>query len=92
MFQLLPTETRKEPEIEQLKNGVFAMRLPAGDLLANWAYMVIAALAWNLKCWYGLLMPDKTVGREITRMEFRRFLYTFMHLPRQILRAGRRVV
>jgi hypothetical protein len=82
----------QENNIEQLKNGVFAMRLPSDNLLANWAYMVIAALAWNLKCWYGLLMPNKTVGHEIVRMEFRRFLYTFIHLPCQILRAGRRVI
>jgi len=82
----------QENGIEQLKNGVLAMRMPTGDLLSNWAYMIIAALAWNLKCWYGLLMPDKTTGERVVRMEFRRFLYTFMQLPCQIIRAGRRLV
>ncbi len=82
----------QENGIEQLKNGVFAMRLPVGDLLANWAYMVIAALAWNFKCWYGLLMPDKPVGQAVVRMEFPRFLHTIIHVPCQILRAGRRVL
>jgi hypothetical protein len=38
----------QENVIEQLKNGVNAMRMPVNDLLSNWAYMVIAALAWNL--------------------------------------------
>ncbi|MCP4901547.1 MAG: IS1380 family transposase, partial [bacterium] len=38
---------------EQLKNGVNAMRLPVEDLDSNWAYMIMAALAWNLKAWLG---------------------------------------
>ena len=43
----------RENVIGQLKNGVNAMRMPVRDLLSNWAYMVIASLAWNLKSWYG---------------------------------------
>ena len=35
----------QENVIEQLKNGVNAMRIPVNDLNSNWAYMVIAALA-----------------------------------------------
>jgi hypothetical protein len=27
--------------------------------------MVIAALAWTFKAWYGLLVPDPRVGREV---------------------------
>ena len=46
----------QENVIEQLKNGVNAMRMPVNDLVSNWAYMVMAALAWNLKAWYGLLV------------------------------------
>ena len=42
----------QENVIEQLKNGVKAMRMPVDDLVSNWAYMVMAALAWNLKAWY----------------------------------------
>ena len=52
----------QENVIEQLKNGVNALRMPSDDLLSNWAYMVIAALAWNLKSWYGLLVPDPGAG------------------------------
>ena len=39
----------QENLIAQLKNGVHAMKLPAADLLSNWAYMVMASLAWSLK-------------------------------------------
>jgi hypothetical protein len=35
--------------IEQLKNGVNAMRMPVADLVSNWAYMVMAALAWMFR-------------------------------------------
>jgi hypothetical protein len=80
-----------ENDIEQLKNGVKALRMPAGDLVSNWAYMVIAALAWNLKAWVGLWMPNKTLGKRIVRMEFKRFLNTFMKIPCLIVKAGRRI-
>jgi hypothetical protein len=41
----------QEKVIEQMKNGVNAMRMPVHDLLSNWAYRVMAAWAWNLKAW-----------------------------------------
>jgi hypothetical protein len=82
----------QENVIAQLKNGVNAMRMPVDDLASNWAYMVMAALAWNLKAWYGLLVPDRERGLELVRMEFRRFLHAIILLPVQILRAGRRIV
>jgi hypothetical protein len=82
----------QENVIEQLKNGVNAMRMPVNDLVSNWAYMVMAALAWNLKAWYGLLVPDRERGLELVRMEFRRFLHTIILLPVQVLRAGRKIV
>jgi hypothetical protein len=82
----------QENLIEQLKNGVNAMRLPVDDLVSNWAYMVMAALAWNLKAWYGLLVPDRERGLELVRMEFRRFLHAIILLPVQIIRAGRKIV
>jgi len=78
--------------IQQLKNGVNAMRMPVDDLISNWAYMVMAALAWNLKAWYGLLVPDRQRGLEVVRMEFRRFLHEIILLPVQIVRAGRRII
>jgi hypothetical protein len=82
----------QENVIEQLKNGVNAMRMPVHDLRSNWAYMVIAALAWNLKAWYGLLVPNRERGIELVRMEFRRFLHVIMLLPCQVVRTARRVI
>jgi hypothetical protein len=82
----------QENVIEQLKNGVNAMRMPVDDLVSNWAYMVMAALAWNLKAWYGLLVPDRERGLELVRMEFRRFLQAIILLPCQIIRSGRKIV
>lgn len=82
----------QENVIEQLKNGVNAMRMPVRDLNSNWAYMIIAALAWNLKAWYGLLMPDVTRGTQILKMEFRSFLHKIILMPYQIIKRGRRIV
>ncbi|MBI2924419.1 MAG: IS1380 family transposase, partial [Verrucomicrobia bacterium] len=62
------------------------------DLLSNWAYMVMAALAWNVKAWYGLLMPGRERGLEVVRMEFRRFLSALVMLPCQIVRTARKVI
>ena len=82
----------QENVIEQLKNGVNAMRMPVNDLLSNWAYMVMTALAWNLKAWFGLLLPNRQRGGEIVRMEFRRFLHCLILVPAQIVRTGRRII
>jgi hypothetical protein len=46
------------------------MRMPVDDLISNWAYMVMSALAWNIKSWYGLLMPNRQRGLELVRMEY----------------------
>ncbi len=82
----------QENVIEQLKNGVNAMRMPVNDLLSNWAYMAMAALAWNLKSWYGLLTPARERGLELVRMEFRRFLNAIVLIPAQVVRTGRRII
>jgi len=82
----------QENVIEQLKNGVNALRMPVDDLVSNWAYMVMAALAWNLKAWFGLLVPDRERGMELVRMEFRRFLHAIILLPAQIIRTGRKIL
>ena len=81
-----------ENDIEQLKNGVNALRMPVDDLVSNWAYMVIASLAWNMKAWYGLLTPNKVLGHQIIRMEFKRFINTFIKIPCVIIKTGRRIV
>ena len=82
----------QENLIEQLKNGVEGTRFPVREFYANWAYLVIAALAWNIKAWSGLLLPETMGARTLLRMEFRRFLQEIVLLPAQILSTGRRLV
>jgi len=82
----------QENVIEQLKNGVNVMRMPVDNPLSNWAYMVMAALAWNLKAWFGLVMPDAERGRQIVRMEFRSFLAAIIQIPAPIVRTARRIL
>jgi hypothetical protein len=81
----------QENLIEQLKNGVQALRMPSDGLVSNWAYAVIATLAWNLKIWLSILLP-KRLARELRRMEYRRFLHSVMLVPCQVLRTGRQML
>jgi hypothetical protein len=60
----------QENLIEQLKNGARALRAPVNTLEANGAYMVIAALAWNLKAWLALLQPRPADRQGLLTMEF----------------------
>lgn len=91
----------QENLIEQMKNGVRAMRLPCHDLTSNWAYMVIASLAWTLKAWFALALPaergpwhkrHREQKRELLSMEFKRFANALIRVPCQVVRTGRRVV
>lgn len=90
----------QENLIEQLKNGVRALHAPVNTLLANWAYMVMAALAWSIKAWVGLSLPilgrwkarHEAEQNQIVRMDFRTFLAGFVNVPAQIARTGRRIV
>jgi hypothetical protein len=90
----------QENLIDQLKNGVHAMRMPVDNLVSNWAYMVMASLAWTLKAWFALLLPEGGRWSEkhaiekqtVLRMEFKRFVSTILWMPVQIVRAGRRIV
>jgi len=82
----------QENVVAQLKHGVNAMRMPVDDLVSNWAYMVMTALAWNLKAWFALLVPERERGLELLKMEFRSFLQAILLLPCQIVRTARRIV
>lgn len=90
----------QENLIEQLKNGVRALNAPVDNLVSNWAYMVMASLAWTLKAWFGLLLPDQGRWKEkyqtekdkVLRMEFKTFLNAFMRVPAQIIRQGRKLI
>ncbi len=84
----------------QLLNGVGALRMPMDNLVSNWAYMVMASLAWTLKAWLALGLPTtgrwrsrhEAEKRSVLRMEFKTFLNALMRLPCQIVRTGRRIV
>ena len=90
----------QENLIEQLKNGVHALGMPVGDQTSNWAYMVMASLAWTLKAWFALLLPEtgrwgqkyQAEKQTVLRMEFKTFLNAFMLVPCQLVRTGRRIV
>jgi hypothetical protein len=90
----------QENLLSQLKSGVQALRAPLNTLESNWAYMVIASIAWSLKAWFALSLPAAPRWREaheadrerVLRMEFRSFVQRFIHIPAQILRTGRTLV
>ena len=89
----------QENLIAQLKGGVRALHAPVNTLHANWAYMVMAALAWSLKAWIALLVPVSPrwaathleQRRRLLRMDFRTFVAALIHIPCQIIRAARRI-
>lgn len=81
----------QENVIEQLKNGVGALRVPLYDLVSNWAYMVIAALAWNLKSWFAMMLHRKADRREYIAMEFRRFINSIIAIPARVIRRARTI-
>jgi hypothetical protein len=82
----------QENLIEQLKNGLNALRMPVGDLVSNGAYMVMTSLAWTLKAWWALLVRDGERREAMLKMEFRRFRHAVVEVPAQIVRTGRRIV
>ena len=82
----------QENVIEQLKNGVNALRVPLYDLVSNWAYMVMAALAWNIKSWLAMMMHLKRDRLLYIRMEFRRFLHSIILIPCGVARRARSIV
>jgi hypothetical protein len=91
----------QENTIAQLSGGgVRAFAAPVDNLVSNWAYMVMTALAWNLKAWWALTLPEEGRWREKHRadkqwtlgLEFKTFRNMFINLPCQIVRTGRRLV
>jgi hypothetical protein len=90
----------QENLIQQLKNGVCAFRAPVDTLESNWAYMVMASLAWNLKAWAALQLPETGRWAEtyqadklwLLGLEFKAFVHTMVNIPCQIVKQARRVV
>ena len=84
----------------QLKGDVRSLRAPLDNLLSNWAYMVMSSLAWSLKAWAALLLPEngrwkeqhREEKRKLLRMDFSTFRAAMIQIPTQIVRTGRRIV
>jgi hypothetical protein len=82
-------------------NAVRALHAPLDNLLSNNAYMLITSLAWNLKAWVALCLPEPCgTGKarqaeqkqKLLTMEFRTFVNSLIRVPAQIVRTGRRLV
>jgi len=90
----------QENLIKQLKSGARALQMPVDNLVSNWAYMVMASLAWTLKAWFALLLPARGRWKQkhrkekatVLRMGFKRFVNAFVRVPCQVVRTGRRLV
>ncbi len=91
----------QENLLAQLKGGCRALKAPVDNLESNWAYMVMTALAWDLKAWWALRLPEgrgahreayRADKRWVLRLEFKRFVQAFVRLPCQVVRTGRRLV
>jgi hypothetical protein len=91
----------QENLLAHLHSGVRALRAPLDNLDSNGAYMVMTALAWNLKAWWALSLPEQpgrwqerhqTEKRWVLRLEFKAFVNAFVRLPCQIIRTGRKLI
>ena len=91
----------QENLLAQLHGGVRALHAPVDNLESNWAYMVMTALAWNLKAWWALTLPappgrwqqqQRADKHWVLRLEFKTFVNAFVRLPCQIIRSGRKLV
>jgi hypothetical protein len=90
----------QENLISQLKSGVRALQAPVDTLLSNWAYMVMTSLAWNLKAWFALWpriqgrwsAKHRDEQHQVLRMEFKRFVNSFILIPCQIVKQGRKLI
>jgi hypothetical protein len=90
----------QENLIAQLKGGAHALRAAVDNLVSNWAYMVMTALAWNLKAWFALSVPEhprhkeahREQKRQLLRMEFKRFINVLILMPCQIVKGGCRLI
>jgi hypothetical protein len=78
-----------------------ALYAPVGTLLANEAYMLMTSLAWNLKAWLALCVPEtpgpgrkarRLAQQTLLKLEFRTFVNYWMRVPCQVLRTGGQLV
>ena len=90
----------QENLIQQLQSGVHALTAPTDNLESNWAYMVMTALAWNLKAWAALSLPESGRWQEKYRaeklwllgVEFKTFVNAMVAIPCQLVRQAHRLI
>jgi Transposase DDE domain group 1 len=91
----------QENLLAQVSGGVRALRAPVDSLVSNWAYLVMTALAWDLKAWWALLLPEapgrwqerhRAQKHGVLRLEFKASVNAFVRSPCQLVRTGRRLV
>jgi DDE family transposase len=91
----------QENLLAQLLGGVRALTAPVDNLVSNWAYMVMTALAWNLKAWWALLLPEapgrwqdkyRAEKQWVLSIEFKTFVNAFVRIPCQLVRTGRKLL
>jgi hypothetical protein len=91
----------QENLLAQLKSGVRALSAPVNTLESNGAWMAMTALAWTLKAWWALLLPEapgrwqeqhQADKRRVLRMEFKTFVNAFVLIPCQVVRTARKRV
>jgi hypothetical protein len=78
----------QENVIEQLQHGVAAMRMPTGNFLANWAYLVCARIAHNLKAWLAMLV----LPTEVMRWEWKRFRKAFVFVAARVVKKAGQIL
>jgi Transposase DDE domain group 1 len=91
----------QENLLSQLYSGCHALHAPVDNLESNWAYMVMTALAWNLKAWAALTLPE-TPGRWqgkyqaeklwLLGLEFKTFVNAMIAIPCQLVRQARGLI
>ena len=84
----------------RLASDMHALSAPVDTLASNWAYMVMASLAWSLEAWVAMSLPSG--GRDADArneerstflwMEFTTFRRARMAIPAQVVKTGRRII
>lgn len=91
---------QQENVIAQLA-ALRALHAPVNDLLANGAYMLMTALAWNFKASLALSLevkPGRTQAEQqaqrskLLGLEFRTFVNYLLRIPAQVVKTARKIV
>ena len=91
---------QQENIISQLA-AVRALHAPVNDLLSNEAYMLMTALAWNLKAWLALSLEVKPGGghdvqqaqkSKLLGLEFRTFVNYLLRIPAHVVKTSGKIV